>query len=135
MLRDVRRSDPALDDIIDCSLACWSSTSRAAGALPLHRARARRRAARGARGDPHEIELFERELATDLARLPGTEHWSAEDLRVLSNLIVIAMVATAEDILASGPDAEKEVVEQARTQLRMVLFGALNWRSSALTVG
>ena len=32
----------------------------------------------------HEIELFERELATDLARLPGTEVWSAEDLRVLS---------------------------------------------------
>ena len=24
----------------------------------------------------HQIELFERELATDLARLPGTERWS-----------------------------------------------------------
>ena len=47
----------------------------------------------------HEIELCERELATDLARLPGTDAWSAEDLRVLSNLIVTAMVATAEAIL------------------------------------
>ncbi len=25
----------------------------------------------------HQIELFERELATDLARLPGTDSWSA----------------------------------------------------------
>ena len=40
---------------------------------------------------------------------------------MLSNLIVNAMVATAEAILASGPEAEQEVVERARTQLRMVL--------------
>ena len=80
----------------------------------------------------HEIELCERELATDLARLPGTATWSAEDLRVLSNLIVTAMVATAEAILSvadADPDAEKRIVETARTQLRMVLVGALNWRS------
>ncbi len=79
----------------------------------------------------HEIELCERELATDLARLPGTETWSAEDLRVLSNLIVTAMVATAEQIMvATGrPGAEKQIVETARTQLRMVLVGALNWES------
>src|SRR3546814_19499914 len=28
----------------------------------------------------HELELFVRELATDLARLPGLDAWSAEDL-------------------------------------------------------
>ena len=79
----------------------------------------------------HEIELCERELATDLARLPGTDTWSAEDLRVLSNLIVTAMVATAEQIMvvAGRPAAEKQIVENARTQLRMVLVGALNWQS------
>ena len=79
----------------------------------------------------HEIELCERELATDLARLPGTESWSAEDLRVLSNLIVTAMVATAEQIMVAlgRPSAEKQIVENARTQLRMVLVGALNWQS------
>ena len=38
----------------------------------------------------HEIELCERELATDLARLPGPDAWSTEDLRILSNLIVTA---------------------------------------------
>ena len=77
----------------------------------------------------HGIELFERELALDLARLPGTERWSSEDLQILSNLIVSSVVATAEVIVASGPEAEEAVVERARTQLRMVLIGALNWRS------
>jgi len=79
----------------------------------------------------HEIELCERELATDLARLPGTDTWSAEDLRVLSNLIVTAMVATAEQIMSAAgrAAAEKQIVDGARTQLRMVLIGALNWRS------
>ena len=78
-----------------------------------------------------QIELFERELATDLARLPGTDAWSGEDLRVLSNLIVTAMVTTAEAILevAGRPDTEKELVVRAQTQLRMVLVGALNWKS------
>ena len=132
MLRDVRRSDPALDDIIDSSIQILVEH--------VHRQRshflfiARERAA----GPPavreairHEIELCERELATDLARLPGTDTWSTDDLRRLSNLIVMAMVATAEAILSvpERPDAEKQIVETARTQLRMVLVGALNWQS------
>ena len=61
----------------------------------------------------------------------ATQPWSAEDLRVLSNLIVTAMVSTAEQIMAAAgrPGAEKQIVETARTQLRMVLIGALNWQS------
>jgi hypothetical protein len=39
------------------------------------------------------------------------------------------VVATAEVIIASGPEAEQAVVDRTRTQLRMVLIGALNWRS------
>ena len=79
----------------------------------------------------HEIQLCERELAADLSRLPGTDTWSAEDLRVVSNLIVTAMVATAEQLMESTgrPGAEKQIAETARTQLRMVLVGALNWES------
>ncbi|MCW2798072.1 TetR family transcriptional regulator [Nocardioides sp.] len=134
MLRDVRRRDPAFEDIIDGSIRILVEH--------VHQQRAhfhfiaRERAA----GPPtvreairHEIELCERELATDLARMPGIEPWSADDLRVLSNLIVMAMVATAEAILSAPrrPDAEKQIVETARTQLRMVLIGALNWRSKS----
>ncbi len=137
MLRDVRRPDPSGDapslaSIVDRSVETlvehvhqqrphflFIARERAAGPLSV------REAIR------HEIELCERELATDLARLPGTESWSAEDLRVLSNLIVTAMVATAEQIMVAlgRPSAEKQIVENARTQLRMVLVGALNWQS------
>jgi len=132
MLRDVRSSDPAYRDIVDQSVATlvghvqrerqhfnFIVRERAAGPL----------AVRGA--IRHQIELCERELATDLARLPGTEPWTAEDLRVLSNLIVTAMVATAEALLVAGgrPGAEKQIAENARTQLRMVLVGAVNWKS------
>lgn len=132
MLRDIRRGEPSYADIVDSSVDilaehvrlerahfAFIARERTAGPLPV-REKIR-----------HEIELCERELATDLARLPGTEPWSAEDLRVLSNLIVTAMVATAEALVTSAPrpDAEKRLTETARTQLRMVLVGALNWRS------
>jgi hypothetical protein len=39
------------------------------------------------------------------------------------------MVGTAEAILSSGPQAEAQLTETARTQLRMVIVGAVNWRS------
>jgi hypothetical protein len=131
MLRDVRRNGPALDDIIDGSLRVlvehvhaqrehfrFIARERAAGPLVVREAIA------------HGIERFERELALDLARLPGTEKWSSEDLQTLSNLIVNSVVATAEVIITSGPEAEQAVVARTRTQLRMVLIGALNWRSN-----
>ena len=137
MLRDIRRGDastgtPSLVSIVDRSVETLQGHVRQQRSHFLFIARER------AAGPPsvreairHEIELCERELATDLARLPGTDGWSAEDLRVLSNLIVTAMVATAEQIMeaAGRPDAEKQIAENARTQLRMVLIGALNWRS------
>jgi AcrR family transcriptional regulator len=133
MLRAIRRGDPSYADIVDRSIATLVEHVHEQRAHFLFIARER------AAGPPavrdairHEIELCERELATDLARLPGTDTWSTEDLRILSNLIVMAMVATAESILSAParPEAEKQLVENARTQLRMVLVGALNWRSS-----
>ncbi|GAA2154324.1 TetR family transcriptional regulator [Nocardioides koreensis] len=133
MLRDVRRGDPAFDAMVDRSINVLVAHVHRQRAHFLFIARER------AAGPPavreairHQIELFEHELATDLAGLPGTDPWSTEDLRVLSNLIVTALVATAEAILSApaAPDAEKAIVETARTQLRMVLVGALNWRSS-----
>ncbi|WP_134768613.1 TetR family transcriptional regulator [Nocardioides sp. 1609] len=134
MLREVRSSDPTFRDIVDRSVDILVThvhqqrqhfefivRERAAGPLPV------REAIR------HQVELAERELATDLARMPGTEPWSASDLRVLSTLIVGAMVSTAEAILVAAGrlDLEREVAETARTQLRMVLVGALNWTSRA----
>jgi AcrR family transcriptional regulator len=132
MLRDVRRGDPAFDDMADRSINVLVEHVHRQHAHFLFIARERAAGPPAVREEiRHQIELFERELATDLARLPGTQSWSAEDLSILSNLIVTALVATAEAILGAParPDAEKAIVEAARTQLRMVLVGALNWRS------
>jgi AcrR family transcriptional regulator len=132
MLREIRRGDPSYADIVDRSVEILVDHVRQKRSHFMFIARER------AAGPPavreairHEIELCERELATDLARLSGTDSWSPEDLHVLSNLIVTAMVATAEQfmVVAGRPAAEKQIVESARTQLRMVLVGALNWQS------
>ncbi len=133
MLRDVRRSGPPYQDIIDSSVKvlgehvhsqhdhfAFIARERVAGP-PAVRAAIR-----------HQIELVERELAADLARLTDPSYWTTEDLRVLSNMIVTSMVGTAESILSARPEAEAAVVEQARTQLRMLLVGALRWRSEGL---
>ncbi len=132
MLRDVRRDAPAFDKIIDRSLDVLVEHVHA------HRAHfgfiARERAAGPAvvrEEIRHEIELCERELAADLAQLPGTHTWSPDDLGVLANLIVTSVVATAEQIIGAGPDAEPAIVARARVQLRMVLIGAHNWKSRA----
>ena len=132
MLREIRQGDPSYADIVDRSVEILVEHVRQKRSHFLFIARER------AAGPPavreairHEIELCERELAADLARLPGTDAWSPEDLQVLANLIVTAMVATAEQfmVVAGRAAAEKQIVESARTQLRMVLVGALNWQS------
>jgi AcrR family transcriptional regulator len=79
----------------------------------------------------HEIELCERELATDLARVTEAGTWSAADLHAVSGLIVTLMVGAAEELLATRPEQEASVAATIRTRLRMVLVGALNWRSVA----
>lgn len=133
MLRDVRRSDPTYQNIIDNSVKvlaehvgsqhdhfAFIARERVAGP-PAVRAAIR-----------HQIELVERELAADLARLTDPAYWSTEDLRVLSNMIVTSMVGTAETLVTARSGTEQVLIEQARTQLRMLLVGALHWRSSGL---
>ena len=79
-----------------------------------------------------EIELCERELATDLALMTGTDTWTAKDLHVLSSLFVTVLVATAEQILSTTrPEQEEQIVATVRTQLRMLLIGVYQWRSES----
>ena len=133
MLRDVRRGSPDLSDVIRGSVAILVEHA--------HRQQAHFRfiARELVSGPPevrvairHGLELFERELATDLARLPRSASWSSEDLRVMADLIVTVMVSTAESVLdapVGRPEAEREIVRTAELQLRMIVVGAANWRS------
>ena len=80
----------------------------------------------------HQLELIERELATDIARVPGAGKWSGDDLLVLANLLVDAMLFHAEELALAGTRADvvRRVEATARRQLHVVLIGALNWDSS-----
>ena len=134
MIRDARRGNPELSGVIRSSVSilvqhvhaertCFRFIARERfGGVPVVRQAIR-----------HELELFERELATDLARIPNLDTWSAEDLRVMANLIVNAMVSTAEDILDAPPErpqVERDIVRAAEKQLRLIVVGAANWRST-----
>ena len=131
VLRDVRREDPSLAALIDTSIALLVEHVRSQQAHFGFIARERGAGPPAVReAISAQLGHFERELADDLARLPGVDAWAREDLHALSNLFVTALVATAVDLLgADSPLEEKRLVETARTQLRMVLFGAVNWRS------
>ncbi|MEH3068746.1 MAG: TetR family transcriptional regulator [Aeromicrobium erythreum] len=131
-LRDVRAAQPSVGGVIGPSVEVLVDRVRAdpehfgfisrerVGGLPGVRAAIR-----------HELDLFEAEIATDFARLPGAVHWSNDDLRTSANLIVVAMVAAVERLLQGPgtPAFEREVARTTATQLRMLSIGAIQWRS------
>ena len=83
-----------------------------------------------------EIKLFVSELATDLARFPGLNRWSTEDLHMLAELMVGAVVSTAEAILSvppQRPEEEQDITRMVEKQLRLIALAIPNWRSAAPT--
>ena len=77
-----------------------------------------------------EIRLITSELATDLARFPGMNAWSTEDLYILASLYVNSMIGIAESIDDSqSSDAAADVRTKAVKQLRMVAIGIAGWHS------
>lgn len=132
MLREARTAEPGFGDLIDSSVRLLAEHVHAQREHFAFIARERNAGPRTVRTEVgHQIALLERELAIDLARLPGTDSWTTDDLHVLADLLVNAVVAIAEDLIAADgrPSAEDAVTDRARTQLRMVMVGALNWRS------
>jgi AcrR family transcriptional regulator len=77
-----------------------------------------------------EILLITSELAADLARFPGLETWSTEDLNIRAGLFVNSMIVIAEAI-EDAPDATtiEEITRTAVKQLRMITVGVAGWRS------
>jgi AcrR family transcriptional regulator len=78
-----------------------------------------------------EIRLITSELATDLARFPGLNVWSTEDLNILASLFVNSMIIIAEALEdATDAAAVDEITRTAIKQLRMISVGMADWRSS-----
>ena len=134
MLRDLRTNpDPRFAGLIDGSFATMADHVRKQRdhfSFIVRERFAGPPAVRDAIGA--NLTRFVDELATDLARVPGLSAWSTDDLRTLSDLIVTAFVTTAERLTATKPGstAERELIETARTQVRMLIVGARQWDSS-----
>lgn len=78
-----------------------------------------------------QVVLVESELATDLARVPGSEKFSAADLRILANLFVSSMLTHAHALaIAEQASERRDIADVARRQLHMVLVGVRHWDSS-----
>jgi AcrR family transcriptional regulator len=78
-----------------------------------------------------EIRLITSELAIDLARFPGLNTWSGEDLNILATLFVNAMISIAEAIEdVSDPSTLEEIRRIAIKQLRLIVVGVIGWRSA-----
>ncbi len=78
-----------------------------------------------------EIRLITSELAIDLARFPGLNTWSSEDLNILASVFVNSMIVIAESLEdTTDPAAIDEIRRIAIKQLRMIAVGVAQWRSS-----
>ena len=67
----------------------------------------------------------------DLARFPGLNTWSGEDLNILASLFVNAMIVIAEAIEdANDATAIEGIKRTAVKQLRMIAVGVSGWRSA-----
>lgn len=133
MIRDARRNPETYNDAIRSSVQTLYSHVRA------HEAHFRflTRERYGGVGPVQaaiatELRLFGSELAVDLGRFEGMSKWSAEDLRMMADLIVTAMLSTVTDLVevrTPDPVADSDIVRKARKQLRLVILGAGGWRS------
>ncbi|PRC45582.1 TetR family transcriptional regulator [Mycobacterium sp. ITM-2017-0098] len=78
-----------------------------------------------------EIRLITSELAIDLARFPGLNTWSSEDLNILASVFVNSMIVIAESLEdTTDTTAIAEIKRVAVKQLRMITIGVAGWRSS-----
>lgn len=133
MIRDGRRNPETYNDAIRASVQILYTHVRAheehfrfltreryGGAGPVQTAIAT------------ELRLFASELAVDLGRFPQLSDWTAEDLRMMADLIVTAVlgiVMQLVDVRTPDPEADAEITRIARKQLRLVVLGVAGWRS------
>ncbi|MFF4648652.1 TetR family transcriptional regulator [Streptomyces sp. NPDC001380] len=131
MLRATRAEQAGTDEVIRRSVEV---TVRYVG---LHRAHFRflaRERYGGVRAVREAVaagfRLFSDELAADLAAQPESAGWAEADVRMLADLFVDLMVATAAALLEVPPGdraAEERVADTARRRLRLIGLGRRHW--------
>ncbi|MFS3127409.1 TetR family transcriptional regulator [Nocardioides sp. Bht2] len=128
MLNEVRRGDPTPEALIDNSVEVLAS--HLAADLAHFRFISRERyggVSVVSEAIRRELELFSRELARDLARMPELAAWGARDLSLLAGLFVDLMVSAAAEFIDAEPARRHEITETLRNQARMIVVGAAGW--------
>lgn len=80
-----------------------------------------------------ELQLFSRELAIDLSRLPALAQWAPEDLELAADLIVTIMLTAVAELIDRGfrgAAGDEAVISRTERQLVMVFLGMGQWRPS-----
>lgn len=79
-----------------------------------------------------ELRLFTSDLTVDLARLTAGFDWTTEDLEMVADLMVTAMLGTVMALLENDerhPAETQRILDVAERQLRLVVLGMSEWRS------
>ncbi|MER5439606.1 TetR family transcriptional regulator [Streptomyces sp. NPDC002790] len=74
-----------------------------------------------------QLAQFADEVREALRHDPDAAGWSQEDLKMLANLYVDHMLATASLLLATDPEEFERVADRAERQLRLVSVGRKHW--------
>lgn len=128
MLNEVRRGDPTPEALIDKSVDVLAA--HLADDVAHFRFISRERyGGVGVVSEAirHELDLFGRELARDLARMPELSAWGARDLSLLATLFVDLMVSAAAEFIEAAPARRHEITDNLRNQARMIVVGAAGW--------
>jgi AcrR family transcriptional regulator len=78
-----------------------------------------------------ELKLFSSDLAVDLARFEHLREWNTDDLHMMADLIVTAMLSTVVELIEALPHDEETdalIVKTAEKRLRLIFLGVPNWR-------
>ncbi|HKS48579.1 MAG TPA: TetR family transcriptional regulator [Amycolatopsis sp.] len=77
-----------------------------------------------------ELKLLTSELAVDLARFRYLRDWTTEDLHMVADLIVTAMLATVLELLEARPrdtETDERILRTAEKKLRLITLAVPSW--------
>jgi AcrR family transcriptional regulator len=77
-----------------------------------------------------ELQLFTDELAMDLVVVPGVDHWTAADRRILAGVIAEAIIGMVAELLEAAPGEEQGIIDRTERLLRLISLGVPAWHVS-----
>ncbi|MFD2422154.1 TetR family transcriptional regulator [Amycolatopsis pigmentata] len=132
-IREARRDSRSSADIIGASVRTLHEHVRAHEAHFRFVIRERHGGAGPVRqAIAFELKLVTSELAVDLARFKYLRDWTTDDLRMVADLIVTAMLATVLELLearAGDTETDERILRRAEKKLRLITLGMPQWRS------